>query len=87
MSGGGGSSKKKTTTTATPAASPIMPAAQTFQPMMPGFQNMLAQQLQAGYGSGGGTAPDFLSMLAGMYRPTTLSPVSLPLPKAEEKKK
>jgi hypothetical protein len=72
MSGGGGSDKKKTTTPTTPTAGPTMPPAQTFQPMMPGFQNMLAEQLSAGYGSGGGSVPDFAAMLASLYQPMTL---------------
>jgi hypothetical protein len=54
---------------------------------MPGFQNMLAEQLAAGYGSGGGSAPDFASMLANMYRPTTLTPVKLPLSTDKDKDK
>ena len=73
MSGGGGSDKK-TTDTKTPATTTPTPSvpAQTFQPMMPGFQNMLAEQLYAGYGSGGGSVPDFLAMLSNLYQPMTL---------------
>ena len=86
MSGGGGSSSKKKTTTAAPTASPLIPAAQTYQPFMPGFENMLAQQLSAGYGGGGG-APDFMSMLTNMYKPVTLSPVKLPISTDKDKDK
>ena len=76
MSGGGGSSKPKTPTTGGGTSSlPAYgnaPTSQTFQPTLPGFQSMLADQLAAGYGSGGGGAPDFASMLSNMYQPMSL---------------
>jgi hypothetical protein len=79
MSGGGGGGNKKSGDGkgTTPGGSSLpaygnAPTTQTFQPMMPGFQNMLANQLSAGFGSGGGGAPDFAAMLSGMYSPMSL---------------
>lgn len=82
MSKGGGSSSKKKTTTAPPAAKPAYgnaPTSQTLQPMLPGFQGMLAEQLAAGFGSGGGGAPDFASMLSSMYSPMTMMNFNEPI--------
>lgn len=75
MSKGGNDDKKKAATTTTPAATtPTTPYAnapvtQTIQPFMPGFQNMLAEQLSGGYGGGG---MDFAAMLSSMYSPMSL---------------
>jgi hypothetical protein len=85
MPGGGGGSKDKKRTRTTPGGTSSLPAygnapsSQTMQPMLPGFQNMLAQQLQAGYGSGGGGVPDFASMLSGMYSPMTMIDYNEPI--------
>lgn len=67
---GGGSSKKKTDTTK-PAVtqeqfSARLPTMQTFQPTLPGFQGMLAQQLQQGFGSQG---QDYAGLLSSLYKP------------------
>lgn len=83
--GGGGTRNKGGKGTTTPGGSSSLPVygnaptTQTFQPMMPGFQNMLASQLAAGYGSGGGSAPDFASMLSGMYSPQSLVSFNEPI--------
>ena len=50
----------------------MAPQVSTLQPALPGFQNMLAQQLGMGFGSGGGTAPDFAAMLSSMYSPMSM---------------
>ena len=67
--GGGGSGTEAAATGTTPYAR--APAAQTIQPTMPGFQNMLVNQLMAGFGSGGGTGGDLAAMLGNLYKPMT----------------
>lgn len=68
MSGGGGGGSSETTQGST--AYERAPVAQTFQPTLPGFQDMLVQQLTNGFGSGVNGA-DLASMLSGLYRPMT----------------
>lgn len=72
--GGGGGSPQQGTT---PYAN--APTTQTFQPTLPGFQNMLAQQLAAGFGSGGGQASDFASLLSSLYRPMNVTQFKEPI--------
>jgi hypothetical protein len=71
MSGGGSDKKKDSGGPAIGSPSPNLPPAVTMQPMMPGFQNMLAEQLAGGF-SGQVGAPDFAAMLSQMYSPITM---------------
>ena len=64
----GDDDKKKSSAPAIGSPSPNLPPAVTMQPMMPGFQNMLAEQLAGGFGGQAG-APDFMAMLSQMYSP------------------
>lgn len=74
MSGGGGGGEAAPVV-ATPAAPTTAydraPVAQTFQPTLPGFNEMLASQLGKGFGSGGGSTPDFAAMLQA-YKPMSV---------------
>ena len=78
MSGGGGSSKKKTTSTSATLTTPYgnLPTAQTFQPTLPGFQQMQANQLAAGFG---GQGQDFASLLASLYKPMSVMSFKEPI--------
>ena len=68
--GGGGGSPTVTPTVGTEAYANA-PTAQTFQPTLPGFNEMLAAQLGKGFSSGGGSTPDFAAMLQ-KYKPMTV---------------
>lgn len=66
--GGGGGSPAAPEVGTTPYAR--APSAITSQPTLPGFQDMLINQLMAGFGSGG-RGTDLAALLSSMYRPMT----------------
>lgn len=68
-----GSSKKKAASSgnATAGASSKSMPMQTVQPFMPGMEQMLAQQLAAGFG---GTPQSYTSAFSEFYAPTEVAP-------------
>lgn len=76
---GGGSKKDKDddkVTGTTPYAN--APTTQTFQPTLPGFEGMIADQLQRGFGIGANN-PDFAGMIGSIYQPMTIPVFSEPI--------
>lgn len=82
MSGGGGGGGDRDRDNGAQESPPPLaaygnaPQAMTFQPTLPGFGNMIAQQLAQGFGSGGG---GFEQMLASMYSPMSVYRFSEPI--------
>lgn len=77
----GGSSSKKDkdddkVTGTTPYAN--APTTQTFQPTLPGFEGMIADQLQRGFGIGANN-PDFASMISSIYQPMSIPVFNEPI--------
>lgn len=87
--GSGGKKEDKTKEPATIYGGSLPATAQTFQPQLPGFQDMLVNQLMAGFGGSGGIGAnggsDLVSLLSQMYRPmTTYSYAPKPPTKTEK---
>lgn len=75
MSGGGSNKKKSTAATSSPTASYTRaPTTRTFQPTLPGFMGMVADQLAAGYGG-----QDFMPTLSSLYKPMNVMSYAEPI--------